>query len=267
MVEKRKKGQLMVLNVLGLIVTLVMNTLASVLPLNGRDTGAISDSIPNLFVPAGLTFAVWGVIYTLLIIFAVYQVVTVRKDAGAADPIGRLGYWFFLSCIANSLWIVAWHWQFQLLSLVLMLVILVSLIAMHTQLRRYKGARSTGYRFAVMLPISVYLGWITVATVANFTSVAVVLGWGRFGLSEVFWTVLVLVVAIVINVLAVLLKGDIGFALVGIWALYGIYLKRSESLPVVQSVATVALVGMGLIALSIVFQVIMRGRQGIAKTA
>lgn len=264
MLEKGKKGLLVVLNVLGLAITLVMNTLASVLPLNGRDTGAISDSIPNLFVPAGLTFAVWGVIYTLLIVFAVYQVMTVRKDAGEADPIVRLGYWFFLSCIANSLWIVAWHWQFQLFSLVLMLVILASLIAMHTQLRCYKGVRSAGYRFAVMLPISVYLGWITVATVANFTSVAVVLGWGRFGLSEVFWTVLVLVVAIVINVLAVSLKGDVGFALVGIWALYGIYLKRSETLPVVQSVVTVALVGMGLIALAIVFQVILRGRKGSA---
>jgi hypothetical protein len=267
MLEKGKKGQLVVLNVLGLAVTLVMNTLASVLPLNGRDTGAISDSIPNLFVPAGLTFAIWGVIYTLLIVFAMYQVMTVRKDAGEADPVVRIGYWFFLSCIANSLWIVAWHWQFQLMSLILMLVILASLIAMHTQLRSYKGVKSTGYRFAVMLPISVYLGWITVATVANFTSVAVVLGWGRLGLSEEFWTVLVLVVAIVLNVLAVLLKGDIGFALVGIWALYGIYLKRSGSLPVVQSVVTVALVGMGLIALAVVYQMVAHSRKKPAKAA
>ena len=255
--ENEKRGLLVGLNALGLIITLVMNTLASVLPLNGRDTGSISDSIPNLFVPAGLTFAVWGVIYTLLIVFVVYQLMTVRKNAGQADPVGRLGYWFFISSIANSLWIVAWHWQFQLLSLVLMLVLLTSLIAMHTRLRAYAGIKSTGYRFAVMLPISVYLGWITVATVANFTSVAVVLGWGRFGLSEVFWTLLVMVVAIAINVLAVLLRRDIGFALVGIWALYGIYLKRSTTLPVVQSIVTLALAGMVLIALAMVYRFII----------
>ncbi len=39
---------------------LVMNYLANALPLNNKTTGELSDSFPNLFVPAGLTFSIWG---------------------------------------------------------------------------------------------------------------------------------------------------------------------------------------------------------------
>src|SRR5690554_4967120 len=113
--EKKKKNRLLViLNVLGLVGVLVVNTLANALPLNGINTGELSDSIPNLFVPAGMTFAVWGVIYALLILFIMYQIVTVRKEKTAEDPIGKMGGWFFISCLANILWIFAWHWQLQL---------------------------------------------------------------------------------------------------------------------------------------------------------
>lgn len=259
--EKQKKNkQLVLLNVLGLVGVLVVNTLANALPLNGRNTGELSDSIPNLFVPAGMTFAVWGVIYALLILFIIYQIITVRKEKTVEDPIGQIGGWFFISCLANSLWIFAWHWQSQLPSLVLMLVLLISLIIIHTKVRRPEA--SLGYRVGVMLPISVYLGWIAVATIANVTSVAVVLEWGRFGLSEVFWTITVLVVAIIINLLAVTARGDIWFALVGVWALYGIYAKRTapqfEPQP---AVAYTALAGGILLLVAIIIHLIVKGRR------
>ena len=264
---KGNRTLLVALNTIGLLVTLVMNTLASVLPLNGLDTGTISDSIPNLFVPAGLTFSVWGIIYTLLIIFIVYQIVLVRKKADAHDPIIKIGYWFFISCIANSLWIVAWHWQLQLFSIVMMLVLLGSLIIMHTALRSGNEVPTTNRKIAVYIPISVYLGWITVATIANFTSVLVVLGWNRFGLSEVFWTVLVIIVAIIVNVMAVIIRKDIWFALVGFWAILGIYLKRSSVEVVVQPVVVVSLVGLVLIALVIVYHLFMQRKDPSKRTA
>jgi len=251
---------LVVLNVIGLVGMLVVNTLANALPLNGINTGELSDAIPNLFVPAGMTFAVWGVIYALLILFVVYQIIKVRKEKTPEDPIGRVGQWFFISCLANSMWIFAWHWQLQLPSLLLMLVLLISLIIIHTKVRQPDAP--LGYRIGVMLPISVYLGWIAVATIANVTSVAVVLKWNRFGLSEVFWTVAVLVVAIIINLLAVVARGDIWFALVGVWALYGIYSKRMlpefEPQPLV---AYTALVGLILLAVAIVIHLIVKGRR------
>ena len=257
--EKNNKV-LVVLNALGLVGMLVVNTLANALPLNGKNTGELSDSIPNLFVPIGRTFAVWGVIYGLLILFVVYQIIKVRKAKTKEDPIGRVGLWFFISCLANGLWIFAWHWQLQLPSLFLMLILLLTLIIIHTKVR--KPDAPLGYRIAVMLPISVYLGWIAVATIANVTSVAVVLQWNRFGLSEVFWTVTVLIVAIVLNLLAIIVRGDIWFAAVGIWALYGIYAKRM--LPEFQPqplIATTALVGTIVLAVAIVIHLIIKGRR------
>lgn len=260
MAKQKNNKALVVLNLLGLVGMLVVNTLANVLPLNGKNTGELSDSIPNLFVPAGRTFAIWGVIYALLILFVVYQIVIVRKETIKEDPIKNVGLLFFISCLANSLWIFAWHWQLQLPSLSLMLILLITLITIHTKVR--KPDAPLGYRIAVMLPFSVYLGWIAVATIANVTSVAVVLQWNRFGFSEVFWTVAVLVVAISINLLAIIARGDIWFAAVGIWALYNIYTKRMLPEFAPQSlIAYTALIGAIVLAVAIVIHLIVKGRR------
>jgi hypothetical protein len=106
------------------------------------------------------------------------------------DAVGRVGLWYFISCIANSLWIVAWHWQRIIISFVIMLLLLASLVVMYVRTR--SDDASLSYRVAVMLPLSVYLGWITVATIANLTAVFVTVGWSGCGLTEVFWTVAVM---------------------------------------------------------------------------
>lgn len=257
--KSRSGSFLVILKTIGLIATLVVNALANALPLNGRNTGEISDSIPNLFVPSGTTFAIWGVIYILIIVLVVYQIGKRNKTA-FPDPIEALGIWFFISCLANGAWIFAWHWQLQIPSLIIMLLLLVSLIVMHIKSREVDAP--LGYRIAIMLPISVYLGWITVATIANVTSVLVVLDWNRFGLSEVFWTVFVIIAAIIINLLAIIIKGDLWFSLVGVWALYGIYTKRTMAeFDPVPAVEYATLVGMGLIGMAILVHLVVKGRR------
>lgn len=252
-----------VLAVLGFIATITLNTLANALPLNGMNTGQLSDAIPNLFVPAGITFAIWGPIYLLLTVFTAYLAFQARKEAPSVDAVGRVGIWYFISCIANSLWIVAWHWQRIIISFVIMLLLLASLVVMYVRTR--SDDASLSYRVAVMLPLSVYLGWITVATIANLTAVFVTVGWSGFGLTEVFWTVAVMIAAIVINLLVIILQGDIWFSLVGVWALYGIYLKRSaETASPTPAIVLTALVGMALIVFTIVVHLVIKGRR-IAK--
>lgn len=248
---------LVLLNTIGLVVTVVMNALANGLPLNGRFTGEISDSIPNLFVPSGTTFAIWGVIYALLILFIGYQWFSLRDKEHDGALVGAVGPWFFISSLANSLWIVAWHWSLVGLDLLLMLALLASLIVMYGATRLEKSA-SVLKKVAVALPVSVYLGWITVATVANATSNLVLLGWNGFGLPESFWTVLVMVVAMLLNILAVFIHGDYGYALVGIWAFFGIYTKRTMSqFEPVQAVIAMAVVGMVAMALAIVVKLLL----------
>lgn len=261
MEQSKGHGLRSVLNVVALVMMLVINALANALPLNGMNTGELSDLIPNLFVPAGITFAIWGPIYLLLILFVITLVAKGRTE----DPAGRIGWWFVLSCVANSLWIITWHWRLVGLSLVVMLILLATLVIMYRKTRIDDAPLAQ--RIGIMLPLSVYLGWITVATIANATSLLVVVGWDRFGRPELFWTLVVMVVAILINLLAIILEGDIWFALVGAWALYGIYLKRSalasaDSSPIVLT----ALIGMIAIGVAVVIHLVVKGRRIAAES-
>ena len=113
---------LAIINTLGLILALVLNGLANALPINGKTTGELSDAYPNLFVPTGFTFAIWGVIYLTLFVFIVYQLIQAfSKGGNAQDFLPKISWFFLLSCIANASWIVAWHYQYLIVSLVIML--------------------------------------------------------------------------------------------------------------------------------------------------
>jgi hypothetical protein len=212
---------LRLLNVLGFALTIVLNALANALPINGRTTGELSALYPNLFVPAGLTFSIWGLIYLLLALFVVFQLVALP-----AATVQRIGLWFLLASAANAAWILAWHFERVTLSLLIMLALLVSLLAVYLRLGIGTGSPGWGVKLAVHLPFSVYLGWITIATVANATALLVHVGWGRFGLSEEFWTVAVLIVATAITVAMLLRRNDLFYALVVLWAFAGIAIKR-----------------------------------------
>ncbi len=211
---------LQLLNVSGFLFMMTMNVLANALPLFGRNTGEISALFPNLFVPAGFTFSIWGIIYLLLLLFTIVQM---RGAFGKGKPapayVEAIGPWYFISSMANGLWIIVWHALQPLLSLAVMLLLLWSLIRIYQALDR---AASGENKFTVRLPISVYLGWISVATIANATAVLVHYGWGGLGLSPETWTVVMVAVAVAAGVLFLWKRADVPYALVIIWALYGI---------------------------------------------
>ncbi len=216
-------------NVIAFLGMVTVNALANALPINGRNTGEISGSLPNLFVPAGLTFAIWGLIYLLLGIWATWQLVAVLQGneawTGAATAVS---WWFVISSLANIGWILAWHYGRYPLSLVLMLVIAVSLIKIYLRIDIGQSGNSASNLWMVKIPFSVYLGWITVATVANVTAVLVHLKWNGFGLSETLWAIVVIAVAAIITILILLTKRDFSFSLVILWAFMGIVLARLE---------------------------------------
>lgn len=208
-------------NTIGLIFMLVMNTLAITLPIGGKTTGELSDLYPNLFVPAGFTFAIWSVIYLLLISFLVYQWV----GSSEKTQIDKVGPWFLINGLANGAWIVAWHYEVVIASILIMLVLLGSLIMIYRNLNiNYFG--TYGVKWLVYVPISVYLGWISVATIANFTTVLVSFDWSGMGISEDIWATVVLIVAVILGVLMMYRHKDIFYAGVIAWASYGILSKR-----------------------------------------
>jgi len=250
---------LAILNLLGFIGTVVVNALATTLPINKITTGELSDLYPNLFVPAGLTFAIWGLIYVLLAIFVVYQLMpSVRGDTQKSDFIKRIGPLFFISCLANIGWIYAWHYKIVPLSLVLMLVLLGSLLAIYLRLNIGKSEAHRPEKFLVHLPFSVYLGWITIATIANTTALLVNNNWNALGLGEQFWAVAVIIIGIAIALSVLFTRKDIFYALVVDWALLGVLLKRLSDATPVQSVVIVTIAGMALISLGIVAQLVRK---------
>lgn len=241
------------LNTVALVWALVWNTLANALPLGGLGTGELSDLYPNLFVPAGITFSIWGLIYLGLLGFVVAGFVFARRGE-EEGPLEAIGPWFAVNTAANGLWIVAWHYQRVPLSLLLMGVILGSLIAMYLRLgigrTPSRGALET---WAVRVPVSVYLGWITVATIANVTTLAVDLGAPAYGAVPAALTVGVLVVAVGITARMLAVHADLAFGAVVLWALIGIAVARSgdpgtgAGLVFASSLACAGLVALGLV--------------------
>ncbi len=250
---------LSILNLIGFLGTIVVNGLANALPLNNKTTGELSDKYPNLFVPAGLTFSIWGVIYILLAIFVIYGlVISIKNNTQKTAFIGNIGILFFISSLANIGWIFAWHYGILPLSLVLMLVILGSLITIYLRLHIGKSDSSSSEKYLVHIPFSVYLGWITIATIANVTAVLVDINWNTFGLGEQFWAVAVIIVGIAIALSVPFTRKDIFYCLVVDWALLGILLKRLADSTPVQSVMIVSIIGMALISVGIIAQIVRK---------
>ncbi|MFO7612931.1 MAG: tryptophan-rich sensory protein [Clostridia bacterium] len=203
-----------------------VNALANILPINGEGTGGISDSYPNLFAPAGITFSIWGLIYLLLGAYAIYQTGLFKKQKPGLDKewIEKTGFLFVLSSVANAVWIFAWHYRMIELSLLLMLVILASLIKINIIIGMEK--LSGKEKIFIRLPFSVYFGWITVATIANVTTQLVDWNLNPFGTWEILITVAVLAVGIFIGISTMARNRDIPYGMVIIWAYAGILIKH-----------------------------------------
>ncbi len=206
-----------------------LNALANILPINGQNTGAISDSYPNLFAPAGYTFSIWGLIYVLLglMVFTLLRQNNYLNNPLRNQGISRIMNLFILSSFANAAWILAWHYRRIGISVILMTVILVSLIMMMNILLRTSFSKEE-IKW-MKSPVGVYLGWITVATVANITTYLVSIGWNRFGISEEIWMMVILVVAAFIACATMLWSKCGAFGLTVIWAYIGIWTKHTSA--------------------------------------
>jgi len=216
---------------------IVMNYLANALPLNNKTTGQLSDALPNLFVPAGITFSIWGVIYLLLAGYCVVQF-TVKNQV----VIGNIGWLFALSCLLNALWIVTWHYQRLPLSLLVMAGLLVTLIYINMQIRDLPFG-------IIKASFGIYLGWICIATIANVTALLVSLNWNGFGLSEVAWTIILISVGALIVIITLYRLQNPFIGLSVIWAFLGIFLKRQDDYRSIAVTAIIALIVVAAITL------------------
>jgi hypothetical protein len=235
-VVMNKNLQRQLLNVLGLVIALAVNAMATLLPLNGLNTAQISDRFPVLIVPAGYVFSIWGIIYLGLIAFTIYQAIPSQRG----NPrLQKLGLWFFFSSLANVLWLVSFHYLQFGLAMVIMLVLLGILIQIYTILGIGREIVKPLERWLVNLPFSIYLGWITIATIVNASQLLYSIHWNGFGIAAEVWTLIMLAAAVIISALVSFTCRDVGYALVLVWAFTGIAIKQF-ALPMVSSAAWLA---------------------------
>ena len=242
--------------ILTILATISVNGLANALPINGQNTGEISDRFEVYFVPAGYVFSIWGLIYLGLIAFAIFQALPAQRE----NPrLRAAGWWVSLGGLANIAWIFLWHYEQFPLTLVAMLVLLATLIVTYLRLEIGRSAVSAAERWAVRLPFSIYLGWITVATVANVTSLLDFLQWDGFGIAPEIWMAIVLAAVLVIAALMNFTRRDVAYAAVILWALAGISVKHA-AVPAV-AIPTWITFGLVLLTLAMAFYVRKSGQK------
>ena len=232
-------------NMIAVIAVLIMNTLVNILPLNGVTTVQVSDSYPNLFTPPGYVFSIWGVVYALAVVFMTYQA---RPSQRSEAYLVQINFLYLISASANVSWLLIFQYsygvpQLFVVSLIPMTGLLLCLISMYQRLGIGSIHVPRNQKLAVHLPISVYIGWISLAIIANIASVLDVLIPGIPMPTQALWTAIVLVVVLVITILMVWTRSDLAFGLVVIWASIGIALNR-VAIPLIfaTSIATAAVV-------------------------
>jgi hypothetical protein len=236
------------MNLLAMLGALIVNVLSNALPLNGLNTGEISDRFRVFFVPAGYVFSIWGVIYIGWFAFIIFQF---RQSEKASPRMRRLGYWFALSCVFNAVWLFCWHYERFGLSVLVMLALLATLIVSYLRLDVGRVRVSAAERWSVDIPFGLYLGWVSVATVANISSYLYYIHWDGFGIAPQGWAVIMLAVASLLGLGMALSRRDAACLCVFVWAFIGIAVRQSAAPLVANSAWAAALLALALAVWSV----------------
>lgn len=231
------------------ILMIIVNALANILPINGIGSGEVSDSYPNLFAPAGSTFAIWGVIYLLLGLYTLFQLGLMGKYNKAFN---KIGIFMIATSLINSLWIFAWHYDFILVSLLLIVGLLSCLIFIHKEMQKHILTKKEV--LFIKVPFNIYFGWITIATIANATTFLVSVHWSGWGIQEETWTVIMLIIGLLIAIRTILKYQMLSYGFVIIWAYYGIFLKHTSVFnSQYPTVINTTLAGIALILITLIY--------------
>jgi hypothetical protein len=231
------------------VLTVAVNAAANALPINGQQTREISDRFEVFVVPAGYVFAIWGVIYLLLLAFTVYQAMPSRGE----DPVLRsLGWLPALTGVLNTAWLLLFHYEVFVLTVPVMVALLVTLIVIHGRIWERRAVLEPLARWVVAIPFSIYLGWITVATIANVAQTLSALGFDGFGIQPEIIASVVLLLGLAIALTFVWRFRDAAYGLVIVWAYAGIVVKEADAalVPIVAGVGAIAVLALVLMSLA-----------------
>jgi len=222
------KKILPIINGVALVSTIFVNYLSNSGAFNGNTMKTVSDRYFNLFTPAGYAFSIWCLIYLGLFSFAIYTGKSLFTKQQPHPALAKIGWWFLISCLANSLWVTAWLYNYTSLSVVLMLIILMSLLKIIINLRISLIKERINDYLLISVPFTLYVGWISVAIIANIAAYLTKIQWDGLGISAFNWTIIMIVVAGLVNIYMVTARHMRAYGLVGIWALLAIAANQSS---------------------------------------
>jgi hypothetical protein len=244
-----KKRALQIANGVAFVAVIIVNYLSATGAINGINVAEISGRYHNLFTPADYAFSIWSLIYIALFGFAIYQGLSLFKKDADDSIVLSIGWWFVLSCIANCLWIISWIYGYISLSVLIMIFLLFSLIQIMLKTNMEMELISIKKIALTWWPFCLYAGWITVALIADIAAWLTKIGWSGFGLSEMGWAIIMILIAGGINVAMIWTRNMREFALVGIWGLAAIAAANWSS---IQAVAYTAVILAGVLFMNIV---------------
>ena len=220
-----------------MILVIAVNYASQALKINDTTIGETSQRYTNLFTPASYAFAIWGLIFLGLMAYALYQIKVVVFDRKELAYIEQTGYWFAITNVLNALWVIVFAYNYMGLTVVIIAGILFSLlkIIINTNMERWDAPKKI-IAFS-WWPICLYSGWITVATIANVALYLTKIGWKGGFLTELQWTIVLIVVATLINLVIIYKRNMREFAAVGVWALFAIYIRHQNSLEILANTA------------------------------
>lgn len=246
------------LNLLVLIVVIWWNYYSNTGNIGGKTVGELSSELENYFTPAGYAFSIWGIIYLALISQAIYILRAAFSPKLDSEFISQMGPYLIIANIFNAGWLWFWLTESTGLSVVVMLGILLCLIILILSLGMNTRSTSPSIKWLVRVPISIYAGWITVATVANVSAYLAKSGWSGGPIDAITWTIIMMAVATLVNISIIFLRNLYAFPLVGVWALIAISVRHADSVPSLQGAA---LICASLIFIAIAIQLIRRSLQ------
>jgi len=216
-----------IITLLSIVAAFGVNVLANVNPPNGLSIGAISNKFFGdiLITPANYAFAVWGIIYLGMISLGIYQVLPAQRN----NPLFRqIGYKIAIASLAQIVWVACFLYRQYSLSFFAMLGILLPLIGAYLCLPfpRIAGLQ----KWLVRTPISIYLSWITLATILNGAIALQSSEWSGWGINTEAWTIIMLLIAAFITHLVTIPRLDFPYAMVFIWGLIAIAIRNSDRL-------------------------------------
>jgi translocator protein len=210
--------------------------LATLLPGEQPSTGAISDRYAHLLTPAGYAFAVWGLIYLASLGLAVYQALPAQH----ARAVHRVTGWWVAGAFASStVWVPIFVSESLLAAQVVIVALVAFLAVALARMTTLGPASGAAEQWLLRLPVSGYLGWATVATVAGTGTTA---RWAGVDLTDAFASLLavvaVLVLALLAGVVAWTVLAATGFAALLAWGLAAVAVGSTS--PAVSVAAVVA---------------------------